>query len=58
MFVERCVELVLLSVKRTSSTFGQKGLYECVCRCVFMEDNAYIVNVYVSFCMVLESIYR
>ena len=55
MFVERCVELVLFSVKRTSSTFGQKGLNEFVCRYVFVEDNTYIVNVYVSFCMVLES---
>ena len=55
MFVERCVELVLFSVKRASSTFGQKGLNEFVCRYVFVEVNAYIVSVYVSFCVVRES---
>ena len=58
MFVERCVELVLLSVKRASSTFGQKGLNDFVCRYVFVEVNAYIVSVYVSFCMVLETVCR
>ena len=47
MFVERCVELVLLSVK--------KRLNEFVCRYVFVEVNAYIVSAYVSLCMVLES---
>ena len=57
MFVERCVELVLLSVKRASSTFGQKGLNEFVCRYVFVEVNAYIVSVYVSFCMFLGSMW-
>ena len=55
MFVETCVELVLFSVKRASSTFGQKGLNEFVCRYVFVEVNAYVVSVYVSFCVVRES---
>ena len=57
MFVERCVELnlVLLSVKRASSTFGQKGLNEFVCRYVFVEVNVYVISVYVSFCVVRES---
>ena len=55
MLVERWVEVVLLSVKSASSTFGQKGLNEFVCSYVFLEVNAYVVTVYVSFCVVRES---